>query len=75
MFIKVTRQAAVAALLRGETVFCLQTGEGWQLCEAGELPHPHFRSKSAIRHFLAFNAHFARDLSGEKVIEWCIHRE
>ena len=74
MIIKVSRNAAIAALLRGEIVYCAQTGEGWQLCEPGELPHPHFRSKSAIRHFLAFNAHFARDLSGEKVIEWCIHR-
>lgn len=74
MIIKVTRNAAIAALQRGEVVYCVQTGEGWQLCEPGGQPHRHFCSKSAIRHFLAFNAHFARDLSGEKVIEWAIHR-
>ena len=74
MFIKVTRQAAVSALLRGETVFCVQTGEGWQLCDPGELPAPCFRSKGAVRHFLSYHAHAARYISGEKNIEWAISR-
>lgn len=74
MIIKVTRQAAVSALLRGETVFCVQTGEGWQLCDPGELPHPRYRSKRNVRHFLARNAQFARAWTGQQVIEWVIHR-
>ncbi len=74
MIIKVTRNAAIAALLRGETVFCAQTGEGWQLCAPGELPHPHFRTKGAVRHFLAKEGQFARRWTGEQKIEWVIHR-
>lgn len=74
MIIKVSRNAAVAALLRGETVFCAQTGEGWQLCDPGELPAPCFQSKRNVRRFLAHNAQWAREWSGEKIIEWYITR-
>ena len=74
MIIKVTREQAVAALLRGEWVFCAQTGEGWQICDPGELPHRHFRSKKAVRRLLAHHAHDARAETGVQVIEWVIHR-
>ncbi len=55
MSIEVTNRAQlVDALLRGATLWCLDTGEGWQLCGPGELPHPHFRSKRGVRRFVSF---------------------
>ena len=50
MLIKVTsRSEAVAALLRGETLWSMTTGEGWEL----DLSCPTWQSKRAVRRFLA----------------------
>lgn len=43
MLIKVTRSAAVAALLRGETVWSLTTGEGWSFCTPANCSTSHAR--------------------------------
>ena len=47
MLIKVTRSAAIAALLRGETLWSLTTGEGW------ELDLSIYRSARSVRRFLS----------------------
>lgn len=48
MLIKVTRSAAIAALLRGETLWSLTTGEGW-----GGLDPSVYRSARSVRRFLS----------------------
>lgn len=63
---------AVDALLRGCTVFCAESGEGWQLCEPGELPHPHYRSKRAIHHFLSARRRWVQDYFEVREVHWII---
>lgn len=76
MFIEVTSRAQIIdSLLRGATLWCRETGEGWQLCLPGELPHPHFRSKRAVRRFVAHCYADARYWSKQDVIHFRISWE
>jgi len=67
MSIEVTnRTQMVDALARGATLWCRETGEGWQLCE------PASWSKRAIRRFVARHYTDARYWSGQNVIHFAI---
>lgn len=64
MFIEVTRSQAVEILRTGRTLWCLETGEGWQLGD------PTSWSKRALRRFIARHYSDARDWSGQNVIHF-----
>lgn len=65
MFIEVThRSQAVEALRCGRTLWCRQSGEGWQLGD------PANWSKRALRRFIARHYRDARYWTGENVIHF-----
>ena len=68
-FDPVNRAHAVACLAAGDTLFCRETGEGWQLGA------PAFWSKRAIRRFIARHYRDSRYWCGENVIHYMVSRE
>lgn len=69
MLIKVTRSAAIAALLRGETLWSMTTGEGWEL----DLSCPKWQSKRAARRLLAKEQKLCYAY-GCQLHEWAVRR-
>ena len=69
MFIKVTRSAAIAALLRGETLWDLSMGEGLEL----DLSCPKWQSKRAVRRLLARKQKL-NHAYGDPSYQWVVRR-
>lgn len=67
MCIEVThRSQAVDALQRGATLWCRETGEGWQLCCSA------FWTKRAIRRFIACRYAEVRAEVGKDVLHFTL---
>ena len=65
MFIEVThRSQAVDALQRGATLWCRETGEGWQLCCSA------LWTKRSIRRFISRHYADVRAETGENVVHF-----